>query len=229
MRLDKFIGAVTDLSRRQIQAVVKAGAVQVNGEPVYSAARQVDIDDQINVDGQLLSAPKPRYLMLHKPAGYVCANSDGDHPTVIDLLDIPRAHTLQIVGRLDVDTTGLVLLTDDGQWNHRMTSPRRDCSKIYHLTTADPIDPSAVDRFAEGVSLQGEKKPTLPAHLEILGQCEARLHLKEGKYHQVKRMFATLGNRVTSLHREAIGKIHLDTRLAPGEYRALTPGEISHD
>lgn len=227
MRLDKFIGQATDLTRRQIHILIKQGVVKVNNEIVSSAAMHLDANDHVALENAILIAPQTRYLMLHKPTGYVCANTDSEHPTVLDLLDISRKATLQIVGRLDIDTTGLVLLTDDGQWNHRLTSPRSHCAKTYHLTTAEPIQPTTMHLFAEGVQLHGEKKPTLPSQLEMLGPCEARLTLNEGKYHQVKRMFAATGNRVITLHRERIGQIHLDPELSAGQCRALTPEEIA--
>lgn len=227
MRLDKFIGQVTDFSRREIHILVKRDAVQVNGETVRSAALQLQPEDQVALDGKLLVAPQARYLMLHKPAGYVCANSDSEHPTVLDLIDLPNKNTLQIVGRLDIDTTGLVLLTDNGQWNHRITAPKSDCAKTYLVTTADPIDANTQALFATGVLLHGEAKPTRPAQLELLGSRCARLTIHEGKYHQVKRMFAAASNRVVTLHRESIGQIQLDPRLAVSECRMLTENEIA--
>lgn len=226
MRLDKFIGQSTTFSRRQIQALIKAGAVLVNETLTKNPALHVHAQDRVTLDGQPVILPSLRYLMLHKPLGYVCANSDSVHPTVIDLLELPNKHSLQIVGRLDVDTTGLVLLTDDGQWNHRVTAPNSRCAKTYLCSTADPIPSDAVNIFAAGVQLHGEKNLTRPAQLELLGDKSARLRIHEGKYHQVKRMFAATGNRIVGLHRECIGAIELDLSLAPGDYRPLTPTEI---
>src|SRR5690606_11265792 len=140
----------------------------------------------------------------------VCANSDSEHATVLDLLELPNKSTLQIDGRLDLDTTGLVLLTDDGQWNHRITSPKSKCTKTYLCHTAEPIPAATIAAFAAGVQLHGESKPTRPAQLELLGDSVARLKVCEGKYHQVKRMFAAVGNRIVRLHRESIGNIVLD-------------------
>jgi 16S rRNA pseudouridine516 synthase len=132
-----------------------------------------------------------------------------------------------VAGRLDIDTTGLVLLTDDGDWSHRITSPRHRCSKTYRAVLAEPLDESAVTRFAEGLLLRNEGKKTLPAELELLSPTEARLTLSEGRYHQVKRMFAALGNRVVALHRERIGAVALDAGLQPGQWRELTAQEIA--
>ncbi len=226
MRLDKFLSQYTNYSRSQVQQLVKAHRVTINGEPVKKADHKLGSDDQVMLDNQRIEAFSSRYIMLHKPLGYVCANSDGEHPVVLDLLDIPRKQDLQIAGRLDIDTTGLVLLTDDGQWNHRITAPKQECTKIYLVSTADPINEAAIQLFAHGVQLHGEKNLTLPAQLEILDSHTARLQIHEGKYHQVKRMFAAMGNRVVQLHREHIGSIQLDPMLAPGEYRALTAAEI---
>lgn len=226
MRLDKFLSQYSDYSRSLIQQAIKAGRVSVNDVIAKKGDQKLLGDEIITLDGKQVEAFQIRYLMLHKPLGYVCANSDSDYPVVVDLIRLPRWQELQIVGRLDIDTTGLVLLTDDGQWNHRITSPRHECDKVYRVTTADPISTETAALFAAGVQLHGEKAPTRPAQLELISSHEARLKIHEGKYHQVKRMFAAAGNLVVALHRESIGSIQLDPALAPGEYRALTADEI---
>lgn len=226
MRLDKFLSQNSDSSRSLIQQAIKAGRVSVNDVVAKKGDQKLVGDEIVTLDGNIVEPFKTRYLMLHKPLGYVCANSDSDYPTVVDLIRMPRWQELQIVGRLDIDTTGLVLLTDDGQWNHRITSPRHECDKIYRVTTANPISDETAALFAAGVQLHGEKAPTRPAQLEFLSSHEARLKIHEGKYHQIKRMFAAAGNLVVALHRESIGSIQLDPALAPGEYRALTADEI---
>lgn len=226
MRLDKFLSQNSDSSRSLIQQAIKAGRVSVNDVIAKKGDQKLLGDERVMLDGKQVEAFKTRYLMLHKPLGYVCANSDSDYPVVVDLIRLPRWQELQIVGRLDIDTTGLVLLTDDGQWNHRITSPRHECDKIYRVTTANPISPDTAELFAAGVQLHGEKVLTRPAQLELISSTEARLKIYEGKYHQVKRMFAAAGNLVVALHRESIGSIQLDPALAPGEYRALTADEI---
>lgn len=227
MRIDKFIGNNSELSRSQIHVAFKRGSVTCNGELVSKTNSSMKPEDIIKLNGETVQPLQIRYLMLHKPAGVVCANSDNEHPTVLDLLDLPRKDSLQIAGRLDLDTTGLVLLTDDGQWNHLVTAPRKSCSKRYRLTTADPISADTAAIFAAGVLLHGEPKPTLPAQLNILSKDTATLDIEEGKYHQVKRMFAAVGNKVIKLHREKIGSISLDAALKPGEYRPLTAAEIA--
>lgn len=226
MRLDKFLSQNSDSSRSLIQQAIKAGRVSVNNVIAKKGDQKLLGDEIITLDGKQVEAFQTRYLMLHKPLGYVCANSDSDYPVVVDLIRLPRWQELQIVGRLDIDTTGLVLLTDDGQWNHRITSPRHECDKVYRVTTADPISAETAALFAAGVQLHGEKAPTRPAQLELISTHEARLKIHEGKYHQVKRMFAAAGNLVVALHRESIGSIQLDPALAPGEYRTLTADEI---
>ena len=227
MRLDKFIGNNTELSRTQIHIAIKQGLILVNEIAVSKTNARINDDDKVIFDGQLIEACKARYLMLHKPAGYVSANTDSEHPTVLDLIDVPFKSELQIVGRLDADTTGLLLLTDDGQWNHKVTSPKHMHTKSYIVTTADPIPLSAKAIFEQGVLLKGESKITLPAELTLIESHKARLSICEGKYHQVKRMFAAIGNHVIALHRERIGEIYLDNNLLPGKCRALTADEIA--
>lgn len=226
MRLDKYISKNTDFSRKEVKRLLRSGAVTVDGEPVSDPALHINEDQRVELEGAPLTGGGPRYFMLNKPEGYVCATKDSEHPTVIDLIDEPNSDRLQIAGRLDIDTTGLVLITDDGQWNHAVTSPRRGCKKRYYVTTDDDIGPDTIRHFEKGVYLDSEKRRTLPAELELLYANEARLTIREGKYHQVKRMFAAMGNRVDSLHRESVGSIVLDEELAPGDYRPLTDEEV---
>ncbi|ACE84937.1 16S rRNA pseudouridine(516) synthase RsuA [Cellvibrio japonicus] len=225
-RLDAFISNNSDFTRSQIQRLIKAGRVHIDDKPVSQGAQKLNGTESVRVDGELIEPLSLRYLMLHKPQGYVCANTDSEHPTVLDLIDLPRKQTLQIAGRLDLDTTGLVLLTDDGQWNHRITSPRRECSKRYRVTTAEPIAADTAHYFTDGIQLHGEKHKTRPAHLELIDDYNAWLDIHEGKYHQVKRMFAATGNKVIALHRTRIGSITLDNQLTPAHWRPLTPAEI---
>lgn len=201
--------------------------VAVNGHVTRDTALHIQATDTVLLDDRPIAAPQPRYLMLNKPAGYVCSSDDPTHPSVLGLLlDEPRPDSLHLAGRLDVDTTGLLLITDDGQWSHRITSPRHKQGKRYRVTCADPINPDAITHFAAGVQLNNEKQPTRPALLELISSHSAYLTLTEGRYHQVKRMFAALGNRVVALHRDRIGAIELDAALQPGEYRPLSADEI---
>ena len=227
MRLDKFLTDTLGVSRSQAGKLIRAGDVQVNGVACKSASQPVDMDDVVLFDGEQLLLGGPRYLMLHKPEGYVCSNDDPDHRSVLLLLDEPAVHKLHCVGRLDLDTSGLLLITDDGQWSHRITSPRHACAKTYRVWLADPVPESAIAQFAEGVQLRSENELTRPAELVLVSQTEALLTIHEGKYHQVKRMFAAIGNKVVRLHREQIGPLALDEDLAPGDYRFLTPEEVA--
>ncbi|WP_444884484.1 16S rRNA pseudouridine(516) synthase RsuA [Microbulbifer sp. PSTR4-B] len=227
IRLDKAVSQVTDLSRSDVKRAAKAERISVNGEIVTDPAAKVQASDELYLDGEPLHEPGPRYIMLNKPLGYVSATKDGEHPTVLDLIDEPNKAKLHIAGRLDIDTTGLVLLTDDGQWSHKVTSPNHHCEKTYYALLAEKIEEDAVAKFAKGIWLNNEKKRTKPAKLEILYANEVRITIGEGRYHQVKRMFAALGNRVIELHRERIGDIFLDEELQEGEYRLLTSEEIA--
>jgi len=227
MRLDKAVSQVTDLSRAEVKRAARAGRITVNDEVVTDPGTKISDSDLLCLDGEPLEEPGPRYYMLHKPLGYVSATKDSEHPTVLDLIDEPNKQKLHIAGRLDIDTTGLVLLTDDGQWSHRITSPRHHCDKTYYAHLAERIDENAVEKFAKGIWLENEKKRTKPARLEILYANEVRITISEGRYHQVKRMFAALGNRVLELHRERIGDILLDEDLEPGDYRPLSQDEIA--
>lgn len=233
MRLDRFLCLTVGLTRAQAKQVLRAGRVFCNGQKLKSASYHVQSDDQVTLDEQLLIPPGHRYLMLNKPQGYVCATEDSEHPTVIDL--IPEEFQLGLLGqlhpagRLDLDTTGLVLLSDDGQWTHRVISPNRQCSKVYQLRLADEVEHQAelIELMHQGLLLKGEEKLTLPAKLSFQNPVEATLEINEGRYHQVKRMFAAVGNRVVSLHRRAIGTVELDAELAPGECRELNKVEIN--
>ena len=228
MRLDKYIASVTDFSRSQVKRAIKNKRVRVDDEIVTSARFDVVDSDSVFYEGELLRAPGFRYLMLNKPEGYVCATKDRLNMTVLELIEgIDNIDSLHSVGRLDIETTGLVLLTDDGQWSHRITSPKSRCKKTYYVETADPIAESVIALFHQGVALKGEMKPTLPAQLDIIHEQAARITISEGKYHQVKRMFAFTGNRVELLHRERIGNIVLDGDLPLGEYRPLTADEVA--
>lgn len=232
MRLDKYIAHTTGLSRKDAQIAIKKGRVRVEQTVTTSAkfvvAEHVITSAGVTLDGEPLALKGHSYIMLHKPAGYVCATTDAEHPTVLDLLPpAPANQTLQIAGRLDIDTTGLVLITSDGQWNHAVTSPNKQLGKRYRVTLAEAISADAEHSFAQGLLLNSETKATKPATLERLCDTECLLTISEGKYHQVKRMFAALGNRVIKLHREQVGAISLDPALAPGDHRPLTPSEIN--
>ncbi|WP_428773376.1 16S rRNA pseudouridine(516) synthase RsuA [Vibrio sp.] len=228
MRLDKFLCDALGATRKEATKILKSGDVTVNDLVQKSGAYKVSDSCCVEWQGRTLAKPGPRYIMLFKPEGFVCSHEDGFNHTAFVLLDEVKMDDLHFAGRLDVDTTGLVLITDDGQWSHRITSPKHKCDKTYRVWLADPIGDDYVARFAEGIELRNERELTLPAKLEVVDpeQNEVLLTICEGKYHQVKRMFAALGNKVEQLHRERIGHIELDDALEPGEYRYLTQDEV---
>lgn len=231
MRLDKFVSASTGLSRKEAARAIRAEEIFINGEPCKKAATPVSESPDISWLGQPLQVIGLRYIMLHKPEGVVSSTDDPVHPSVFMLLDEPKQETIHCVGRLDVDATGLLLMTDDGKWSHRITSPKKQCPKTYIASLADPLSDGQIadvtQQFANGIMLKGEDDPTKPAQLEMLDDHTARLTIIEGRYHQVKRMFAAMGNKVTGLHRESIGGLLLDESLQPGEYRQLKEDEIA--
>lgn len=200
--------------------------MRVGGALVADPGWQVEADARVEYAGVPVPAPRRRYFMLHKPAGVVCATEDREHRTVLDLLDLPNKAGLHPAGRLDIDATGLVLITDDGEWSHRITAPRHKVAKCYRVTLVEPLTETAAARLAAGVQLRGEPRPCAPAVVERLGERELRLIISEGRYHQVKRMFAALGNHVARLHRERIGSLLLDPELAEGSMRPLTNEEV---
>lgn len=226
MRLDKYLCSGSALSRTQAKRAISKGQVSVNGETVTNPASKIADSDRVQHQNTLLHLPGERYIMLHKPVNTICSNIDEHYPCVFNLLDIEKPQRLHVAGRLDADTTGLVLITDDGQWSHAITAPSKQCSKRYRVGLAEPVDESAVTRFADGIQLHHENKPTRPAQLAIVSTHEVLLTIHEGKYHQVKRMFAAIGNKVVKLHREAVGNIELDADLEPGEWRYLHDSEI---
>ncbi len=240
MRLDKFICKSTELTRSEAKKVLKSGEVRVNGDIAKDAAMQVHENNTITIDGQQLTARGSRYYALHKVADTICSNVDEVYPSVLHFLEVDRAFDLHIAGRLDADTTGLVLITDDGRWSHNVISPKKDCQKTYRVWLRSEVDDEKLSQliaeFDKGIQLQGEKSLTRPAKLERVEpdnlidpdsyQSEVLLTITEGKYHQVKRMFAAVGNRVIGLHRECIGGISLG-ELAPGEWRELTSDEVA--
>lgn len=226
MRLDKFLANNTEHSRKDIKRLLRSDRVRLDGEPVRNAATNIAPDSEVLLDDILVQELGPGYFMLNKPVGVVCANSDREHETVFDLIEEPHEN-LHVAGRLDIDTTGLVLITGDGKWSHRVTSPRLKCEKSYIAILSDLITDRMIEKLEEGVMLQGESQRTAPAKVEKIAGDEIRLTITEGRYHQVKRMLACVGTSVVELHRERIGQISLDPNLQPGEYRQLSEDEIS--
>lgn len=225
MRLDQFIARSASLSRKDAKRAISQGRVTVDDQRCGSANQKVSGQARIALDGQPLQLPGERYLMMHKPAGVVSATTDSDHPTALALLPPELAHNLHMAGRLDADTTGLLLLTTDGQWSHRITSPRTDCPKTYQVTLATPLTVAARQQLEAGIRLKDDPKPTRPARVRVISEQVIELTISEGRYHQVKRMLAAVGNHVQALHRLQIGPLRLDPALKPGDYRPLTDEE----
>jgi 16S rRNA pseudouridine516 synthase len=221
VRLDKFLSDNACLTRKTAKHALHRGDVQVDGVIVKKGDVKISTQ-QVTLNGDVVATLGTMYLMLHKPEGYVCSTVDDDGISVLALIDEPWSDKLHIAGRLDKDTTGLVLLTDDGQWSHKVTSPNSGCEKTYLVTVGEPLTDDLVNIFANGIDLNYEDKPTKPAKLTIISEYKASLVLSEGKYHQVKRMFAAVGNHVTALHRESVGGLKLENTLKQGEWIRLT-------
>ena len=228
MKLNRLLGKHESTGRSRAQAMIVAGEVSVNGVVVIEGTREVTRFDRVEVQGQIIQAGhRALYVMLHKPAGYVSATVDAEHPTVLDLIDEPNKAELHLAGRLDRASTGLVLLTNDGVWSKRITEPVFKLPKTYLVETEEPIAPEAVAAFAAGFYFHTEDLVIQPAELVRLAERTARVTLWEGRYHQIKRMFHRVGNRVTRLHRESIGPLRLPEELAEGEWRFLTADEAA--
>lgn len=227
-RLDKIISATGKKSRREVREMVRQGRVLVDGKPAPAADMKVDPQTAvILLDGEPLGYEKFTYVMLHKPAGVLTATEDRRQETVLDLLPPElRRRALFPVGRLDKDTEGLLLLTNDGQLAHRLLSPKSHVDKVYYARVDGALEPGDIAAFAAGMTL-GDGLECLPAGLEILSPTEALVTLREGKFHQVKRMLAARGKPVLYLKRLSMGRLRLDPALAPGAWRMLTEEERS--
>ncbi len=224
VRLDKFVCKSTELSKSEAIKCISLGKLSVNDQIITNEATQVHENNVIRLNGVKLKARDFRYILMHKPAGTICSNIDEVYPSLFNYLDVDKATELHIAGRLDVDTTGLVLITDNGRWSFNITLPSKKCRKVYRVNLSKELKDDVASQFMQGVQLQGEPQLTLPATLAVISPKEVLLTITEGKFHQVKRMFAAVGNRVVSLHREQIGDISLDVEV--GQWRYLTSDEI---
>lgn len=228
MRLDKYV-SLTGPSRKQARGLILTGRVAVNGAVSRDCALSVSMDDRVTLDGELLGAKSELYLMVHKPAGMLTATEDAHgQPTVIDLLpDALKKRGPGPVGRLDKDVTGLVLMTTDGQLAHRLISPKRHVEKVYLAVVSGTPDEGDVARFAAGLPLSDFT--AMPARLTVIApgsEALCEVVVTEGKFHQVKRMFAAIGHPVLRLSRLSIGGVSLDAALAEGQWRELTEDEV---
>lgn len=232
IRLDKYLADMGAGTRQEVKRMIRKGLVWVNHEPVRSPELKIrEGEDVVSLEGKDIGYAAYEYYMLNKPAGVISAASDLKEPTVIDLLCDKRRKDLFPVGRLDRDTEGLLLITNDGALAHRLLSPRRHVDKTYYARINGRVTQEHVKIFKEGLDIgeDGREERTMPAHLEIIAgaeESEIRLTIQEGKYHQVKRMFQAVGKEVIYLKRERMGTLTLDSNLKPGEYRLLTPDEL---
>lgn len=236
MQLQEILFSQGFGTRRICAGLVQQGHVEVGGETVKDAATEFAVDGlRFTVDGTEWPFHDKAYLMLNKPAGTECSQKPSTYPSIYTLLPSPLRQRpqkgpvqgVQAVGRLDQDTTGLLLLTDDGKFIHRMNSPRHHVPKVYEVTMKHEVDETQVARLLEGVVLDDDPRPVRAAACERTGERQLTLTLTEGKYHQVKRMVAAVSNRVEALHRSRIGDLVLPADLAPGQWRWLTPADLA--
>ncbi|MEH6719426.1 MAG: 16S rRNA pseudouridine(516) synthase [Aurantimonas endophytica] len=233
-RLDRLLANMGYASRREIQALAKNGHIRLDGAPLTAADKRIaltpDLEMRLVVDGEALD-PLPGFaLMLNKPLGVTCSRKEAG-PLVYDLLPERwrrRDPAISTVGRLDKETSGLLLMTDDGALLHRIISPKRHVAKRYRVGLARPLAGGEAELFSAGtLMLDGEDKPLAPAELAVVGPREALLEVHEGRYHQVRRMFAAAGNHVETLHRESVGGLSLPADLAPGAIRRLGEADLA--
>lgn len=232
-RVDRLLGSMGYGSRTEMARLGKAGGIVLDGVDLTDVSKRIavtpDLPARMEIDGEPLDPVPGLVMMLHKPLGMTCSRKE-DGALVYDVLP-PRWRrrdpAISTIGRLDKATTGLLLLTDDGDLLHRVISPKRHVAKVYRATLARPLDGTEGDVFAAGgLVLEGEDKPLSPAVLEVLSPTEARLTVTEGRYHMVRRMFAAVGNHVEGLHRERVGRLVLPDDLAPGDWRLLDQTQI---
>jgi 16S rRNA pseudouridine516 synthase len=219
-RLDRFISEKCQINRKKVRLLLAQKRVSVDGLIALDIAQIVDKFSLIELDGQIIQKNRALYIMLHKPIGVVCATRDDKHKTVIDLLCLnltpQEKASLHIVGRLDLNTSGLVLLTNDSRWSEQLTSPTNKVAKQYLVTLKNPLHHDYVNAFAKGMYFAYENITTKPVKLNILSKYKAEVFLTEGRYHQIKRMFGRFDNPVTALHRTSIGPYILDENLPVG-------------
>jgi 16S rRNA pseudouridine516 synthase len=233
-RVDKLLSSMGYGSRNEIVRLVKAGGISLDGVRLADATQRIavapDLPSRMTVAGEALDPLQGMVILLNKPLSMTCSHKEAGR-LVYDLLPDRwrrRDPVLSTIGRLDKETTGLLLLTDDGDLVHRVISPKRHVTKTYHARLARPMEGGEVALFASGqLMLEGEEKPLTPATLTVISATEAKLAVTEGRYHQVRRMFAATGNHVEALHREALGGLSLPDDLGNGEWRILTEAEIA--
>jgi 16S rRNA pseudouridine516 synthase len=232
-RVDRLLGSLGYGSRTEMARMGKAGGIVLDGVDVTDVSRRIpvtpDLPSRMEIDGEPVDPPQGIVILLHKPLGMTCSHKE-DGALVYDVLPDRwrrRDPAISTIGRLDKETSGLLLMTDDGDLLHRVISPKKNVAKVYRARLARPLDGSEGERFASGaLLLENDDRPLKPAILEVLSPTEARVSVFEGRYHMVRRMFAAVGNHVEALHRERLGGLALPDDLAPGEWRLLDPDEI---
>ncbi|MDA0977597.1 MAG: pseudouridine synthase [Proteobacteria bacterium] len=226
-RLDRFVRAHTTYSAADTRGLIAQGRILLDGEPAGSIQQRVTAFTRVHLDGICLQDNEPVYIMLNKPKGVVSATKDARHTTVLDIIEHPQKASLHIAGRLDFNTTGLILLTNDGAWSRKITEPDSKLAKEYQVRLKSPVSEDYIKTFKAGMFFPYEGITTAPATLTLLTEHTAKLRITEGKYHQIKRMFGRFQNEVVELHRTSVGSIVLDETLAYGDYRSLTPAEVA--
>ena len=233
-RIDQLLAGMGYGSRREVERLADADRILLDGQPILDCGQRIALDDtlrsRITVEGETLDPLPGMVVMLHKPLGTTCSHKESG-PLIYDLLPARwkrRDPVLSSIGRLDKDTSGLLLLTDDGLLLHKVISPKHHVAKLYYVTTSRPLHGDEIEQFASGsLMLEGDDKPLLSAELAIESPTTARVTLHEGRYHQVRRMFAAVGNHVQALHRESVGGLSLPEDLKAGDYRLLTTDDIA--
>ena len=225
-RLDRHLSEHLGIKRSDVRLLLAQRRVQVDGNTATDINQVISRFSVVHCDGKRTTTDTARHLMLNKPAGVVSATVDDTHRTVIDLLELPWKDQLHIAGRLDFNTTGLVLLTNDGRWSRKLSLPGSKVKKRYRVRVEKPLSQEQVDGFQRGLYFEYEGITTLPAELKMLSEFEAEIGLVEGRYHQIKRMFGQFNNKVLSIHRFAAGSLMLDAALALGESRDITSAEL---
>lgn len=235
-RIDRFISKKLGINRRDIKLMLAQGRVLVNGKILTDVGTVVGEFDRVVMDETILQDNQAIYLMMNKPVGVVSATRDEQHKTVLDLVyesDLSNQYSLEqlaglhIVGRLDLNTSGLLLLTNDGQWSRRIMMPEKKVPKVYQVSLQNPLSEEYATAFAQGMFFSFENIITKPAKLMITSERTAEVTLEEGKYHQIKRMFGRFRNPVLSLHRSQVGNLCLPKDILPGKCRALSGDELS--
>lgn len=231
-RLDQYIAHATGMSRKDVKNALKKGRVKVNNTKLKSAALKIAINDEVKLDNTVIQAFSHVYYALNKPTNYCCSHEDDGAPSALRL--IPQTpQKLLFAGRLDTDTTGLIFISTDGQWCHRVSHPKKSdvitansFGKVYEVQLAEAFTTSDAEHLSQGIVLKNELKPTLPCHITIIHEKLVHIEIFEGKYHQVKRMLAATGNKVVELKRISIHNISLGN-LPIGECRILSPDEVN--